>query len=162
MAMADTTPAPTQKGPSIILQIAMLAGLTVAALGIGWGAGVYLKSQQRQAPQPPAAQTASQPAIATSGLKLITQDLPLITTNMAAPMDIWVRMDVSLLIEKELPTETAAMVHQDLLAFMRTLKMHQAEGPSGLQHLKADLRERAMLRTDGRVRDVLIRTLVFE
>ncbi len=162
MAMADTTPAPTQKGPSIVLQIAMLAGLTVAALGMGWGAGAYLKSQQPQAPQPPAAQTASQTVIATSGLKLITQDLSPITTNMAAPMDTWVRMDVSLLVDRELPAELAATVHQDLLAFMRTLKMHQVEGPSGLQHLKADLRERAMLRTEGRVRDVLIRTLVFE
>lgn len=45
MAMADTTDAAMQKGPSILIQIAMLAGLTVAALGMGWGAGVYLKSQ---------------------------------------------------------------------------------------------------------------------
>lgn len=162
MAMAETTAAPMQKGPSIVIQIAMLAGLTATALGIGWGAGAYLKSLQPQAPQPPSAQTPSQPAIATSGLKLITQDLPPITTNMAAPVDTWVRMDVSLLIDKELPAEAVAMVHQDLLAFMRTVKMHQVEGPSGLQHLKADLRERAMLRTDGKARDVLIRTLVFE
>ena len=53
-------------------------------------------------------------------------------------------------------------VHQDLLAFVRTLKMHQIEGASGFQHLKADLEERAAIRSDGHVKNVLIRTLLFE
>jgi len=56
-------------------------------------------------------------------------------------------------------TET---IHQDLLAFLRTLKMYQVEGASGYQHLKADLQERAAIRSDGHAKDVLIRTLLFE
>lgn len=163
MAMADAETAPMAKGPSILIQIAMLAGLTVVALGMGWGAGAYLKSQQAAAPKPAQTKAAgSEAAPAASSVKLVTQDLPPITTNMAAPTETWVRMDLSLLLDLPLPTETAAAIHQDLLAFMRTVKMHQVEGPSGFQHLKADLRERAMIRSDGKVRDVLIRTLVYE
>jgi len=161
MAMADAATAPTKKGPSILAQIAMLAGLTVAALGMGWGAGAYLKSQQAAAPRPAPADAAD-PVVAGSGLRLVTQDLPPITTNMAAPTETWVRMDLSLLLESPLSTELAGAIHQDLLAFMRSVKMHQVEGPSGFLHLKADLRERASMRSDGKVRDVLIRTLVYE
>jgi flagellar FliL protein len=161
MAMAEAATAPTQKGPSFVLQIAMLAGLTVAALGMGWGAGAYLKSQQAAAPRPAPAATAD-PVVAGSGLRFVTQDLPPITTNMAAPTETWVRMDLSLLLEAPLSTELASAVHQDLLAFMRSVRMHQVEGPSGFRHLKADLRERASMRSGGKVRDVLIRTLVYE
>ena len=56
----------------------------------------------------------------------------------------------------------ADAIHQDLLAFVRTVKMHQIEGASGFQHLKADLAERASIRSDGHVKAVLIRTLLFE
>lgn len=159
--MADTATQPTQKRPSIILQMAMLAGLTVVALAIGWGAGVYLKGQQAAAPKPATA-AAAEPVVASRGPRLVTQDLPPITTNMAAPTETWVRMDLSLLLEAPLAAELSSAIHQDLLAFMRTVKMHQVEGPSGFQHLKADLRERASMRSGGKVSDVLIRTLVYE
>lgn len=161
MAMADAEILEAPKGSSVLAQIAMLAGLTVVALGIGWGAGFYLKSQQEAAPKPAQA-AASEPARPDAGLRLVTQDMPPITTNMAAPTETWVRMDISLLVEAPLSTELASAVHQDILAFIRTVKMHQVEGPSGFQHLKADLRERASMRSDGKVRDILIRTLVYE
>ena len=56
----------------------------------------------------------------------------------------------------------ADAIHQDLLAFVRTVKMHQIEGASGFQHLKADLEERASIRSGGHAKQVLIRTLLFE
>ena len=56
----------------------------------------------------------------------------------------------------------ADAIHQDLLAFVRTVKMHQIEGASGFQHLKADLGERASIRSGGHAKAVLIRTLLFE
>ena len=54
------------------------------------------------------------------------------------------------------------LIHQDILAYVRTLKLHQIEGSSGLIHLKADLDERAAIRSDGHVKRVLIRTMLFE
>ncbi|EHK52231.1 flagellar basal body-associated FliL family protein, partial [Allomesorhizobium alhagi] len=53
-------------------------------------------------------------------------------------------------------------IHQDLLAYLRTVKLHQVEGASGFQHLKADLEERAKIRSGGHVKQFLIRTLLFE
>ena len=56
----------------------------------------------------------------------------------------------------------AENIHQDLLAFRRTVKMHQVEGDSGYQHLRADLQERAAIRSGGKVKEVLVRALLFE
>ena len=50
MANAEQIEAP--KGPSLIVQLAMLAAMTVAALGVGWMSGSYLKSSE--APPKPA------------------------------------------------------------------------------------------------------------
>ena len=89
--------------------------------------------------------------------------LPPITTNLAAPSDIWLRLELNVVLD-EPPDDPglADTIHQDLLAFVRTVKMHQIEGASGFQHLKADLAERASIRSDGHVKAVLIRTLLFE
>jgi flagellar protein FliL len=56
----------------------------------------------------------------------------------------------------------AELIHQDLLAYMRTVKVHQIQGASGFQHLKADLAERAASAARALVRDVLIRTMLLE
>jgi flagellar FliL protein len=89
--------------------------------------------------------------------------LPAITTNLAAPTETWVRMEVDVILDKPTTdTNLAEMLHQDLLAYMRTVKMHQIEGASGFQHLKADMEERASLRSGGLVKMVLIKTLIFE
>lgn len=86
-----------------------------------------------------------------------------ITTNLAAPSDIWARMEVTVQFDVP-PTDPTIvdMIHQDLLSFMRTVKMHQIEGASGILHLKADLEDRASVRSDGHVKHVFIRTLLFE
>ncbi|TIS84784.1 MAG: flagellar basal body-associated FliL family protein, partial [Mesorhizobium sp.] len=83
-------------------------------------------------------------------------------TNLAAPSEIWIRLEASVLYDAPQPQEMTEQIHQDLLAFVRTLKMHQIEGASGYQHLKADLDERAALRSGGHVKQVLIRTMLLE
>lgn len=181
--VADQTLQP--KGPSTVVQIAVLGVLTVAALGVGWLAGTMLRGEV-----PPAAAAAveapsasAQPAAdarhgsggghggakkdkdgeAAPPANPLILDLPAITTNLAAPPDTWFRMELS--VELDQPSGDpmlANVIQQDLLAFMRTVKLHQIEGASGFQHLKADLAERAALRSDGHVKAVLVRTLIFE
>jgi len=90
-------------------------------------------------------------------------DLAPITTNLAAPNDTWARLEVAILFDTPPADQNIVqIVHQDLLSYLRTVKMHQLEGASGIQHLRADLTERAAIRTDGRVTNVFIRTLLFE
>ena len=85
-----------------------------------------------------------------------------ITTNLAAPADVWIRLEASVLYDVPQATTVSDDIHQDLLALVRTLKMHQIEGASGYQHLKADLEERAAIRSGGHAKQVLIKTLLLE
>jgi flagellar FliL protein len=175
---------PQKKGPSLILQIAVMAGMTVAALGIGWFGGSMLSGGAAPAAATGEAPAAHGPAPETghgedaghgeakegehgaegapTGDPLILNLAP-ITTNLAAPSDTWLRLELAVQLEKPSEDTTLAdTIQQDLLAYMRTVKLHQIEGASGFQHLKADLAERAAIRSDGNVKAVLIRTLLFE
>ena len=99
---------------------------------------------------------------AVAGNPLLVSLAP-ITTNLAAPSDIWVRMELDLVLDvPSTDIHLAERVHQDLLGFMRTVKMHQIEGASGFQHLKTELEERAAIRSEGAVKMVMIKTLLFE
>lgn len=166
--MADAEQTLPDKGPSLVIQVAMLLATTGAALGIGWFSGAYLKSSEAPPSIPQAVENKSGAAAESehgdpgrrAGVTLV--ELAPITTNLAAPATVWVRMDASLLFDEPQPPEMTEAIHQDLLALLRTLKMHQIEGASGYQHLKADLQERAAIRSGGHAKEVLIRTLLFE
>ena len=171
MAITDQT-APPIKGPSLILQLAVLLVMTVAAVGGGWFAGGYLGKEGShegagaESAAPAAGHAA--PAVAEGGHGEEAEANPLMvslapmTTNLAAPSRVWVRMELTLLLDAAQPSDMIEAIHQDLFAYMRTLKLHQIEGASGYQHLKSDLEERARIRSDGHVKQVLIRTLLFE
>jgi flagellar FliL protein len=48
------------------------------------------------------------------------------------------------------------------LGFLQTLSVLQLGGPSGLQHLREDLNDRAIVRSDGRVRELVIESIVVQ
>jgi flagellar FliL protein len=148
------------KGPSLVIQIAALLGVTVVAVGLGWASGTYLMADQPAAsPSPDAAHAAPEEKIDD---KRIVLPLEPITTNIASPKDIWVRMELAIALDAPQPQEMVDEIHQDLLAFIRTVRLDQIETASGFLHLKADLEERAAIRSDGHVKNVFIRTLLFE
>jgi flagellar protein FliL len=93
-----------------------------------------------------------------------TVPLPPVITNMANT-NSWVRMEASLVYdgaEGNLPSTLPAEITEDILALMRTLTLAHVAGPSGFLHLKGDIVERANQRSGGRVKDVLVLSLVFE
>lgn len=166
MSAVEQSPAP-KPGPSLVVQIGILLMMTSAAIGMGWLSGGYLKGEAKQAEQA-AAETAKPHATANASehgdpvaVGTLVQ-LPTITANLAAPDTMWVRLEVSLVLDAPQPPELAERVHQDLVAFVRTLRIHQLQGASAFRHLKTDLDERAAIRSDGHVKEVLIRTLLFE
>ena len=164
--MANVEQAQPKKGPSLVIQLAMLLAVTGAAIGMGWVSGGYLKQGDAPAPVPAAPENAGTAEKPTADGKpvvgpTVVQMAP-ITTNLASPSEIWIRLEASLLYDAPQPPEMTEQIHQDLLAFVRTLKMHQIEGASGYQHLKADLEERAALRSGGHVKQVLVRTMLLE
>lgn len=164
--MANVEQVQPKKGPSLVIQLAMLLAMTGAAVGMGWVSGGYLKQGETPAPVPAAPENAGmaqKPAEAgkpAAGPTLV--QLAPITTNLASPSEVWIRLEASLLYDAPQPPEITEQIHQDLMAYVRTLKLHQIEGASGYQHLKADLDERAALRSAGHVKQVLVRTMLLE
>jgi flagellar FliL protein len=159
--------APGKSGPSFIIQIAVLLVLTLAALGMGWGGGRYLISPlpaEKATSQPSKAKGAKQEQKkATKGSEDKTVvPMDAIITNLAAPSTVWVRLELSLVFDGPADQAIARAIGQDILAYIRTVKLAEVEGPSGFQHLREDLEERASVRSGGRVKKVLIRTLLFE
>jgi len=92
-------------------------------------------------------------------------DLPPVVTNLASPPDIWIRVEGAILFEgKTLPhgEALAGQIAGDILAFMRTQSLAQIQGAAGLQHLRQDLAERVATRSEGRVREFIIKSLVVQ
>ena len=100
-----------------------------------------------------------------SGLKIVPLDP--ITTNIGAPSEVWVRMELSLAVDPGehgdgLDPATVEAIQADFLAYMRTTRLQALSMPSGFQHLVTDLESRAALRSRGAVRRVYVKALLLE
>ncbi|MDH6233378.1 flagellar FliL protein [Mesorhizobium soli] len=154
---------PKAKGPSLLIQGAVLLVMTLAAVGLGWVSGQYLYRDQDTKTEEAAShdgRAAEKPAEAEA--HRVEVKLAPLTTNLAVPNDMWLRMEASIVLDGPAPQTLADDIHQDFLAYLRTLRVYQIEGATGLRNLKADLEDRARIRSDGHVKQVLIQTLLFE
>jgi flagellar FliL protein len=92
-------------------------------------------------------------------------DLPPIVTNLSVPQDTWIRLEASLLFDAKAvphPEAMGAEIAGDILAFLRTTTLAQIQGIAGLQNLRQDLNERVAIRSNGAVKELVIRTLVLQ
>ncbi len=173
----DQAEAEAKKGPSLIVQLGVMAVLTLLAVGGGWVAGMYLKTGSEAEPAtqkvsvepvvpetPDEAHGGEDEQESDGEARPVPRLVPLepITTNLSAPADIWVRMELSMVFAATPDPELVRSIHQDILAYMRTVTLQQVQGASGFQHLKTDLEERARIRSNGLARELVIRTLLFE
>ena len=93
------------------------------------------------------------------------RDLAPIITNLAQPPGTWVRLEASLVFNPKagpLPDVLVGEIGNDVLAYMRTVTLKQIEGASGLRQLGEDLDERVAIRSEGKVRELIIQTLVVQ
>jgi flagellar FliL protein len=155
---------PTKSGmKGTVLWLCAMIGLTVFAGGAGGFIGLRLIRAATQnadvAVKPEAAATSKYSGSANF------RELPPIITNLADPPTAWVRLQVALVFDgdaKDIPATMASEITEDLLGFMKTLSIEQIGGASGLQHLREDLNERAQIRSDGKVSELVIETLVVQ
>lgn len=160
MAYSDLNQ-PQPKGPSLPLQAGVLVAMTIAAIGTGWlVASMIGGSPSAPAEEPVARATEVRSSEMPADIGIV--HIEPITTNLGSPVEMWIRLELSLVFEEKPDIEMAELIHQDLLAYMRTVKAHQIQGASGFQHLKTDLSERASIRSEGKVREILIRTMIME
>ena len=151
-----------KKKSGLVVTIAIVLVLSLIAAGGGWMVGGLIAPQVDQ-PETAAAEQAH-------GKDEKKEDKPRdnvvalepITTNLSYPSDNWIRVEVSLVFTNEPDDAIADQIHQDILAYLRTVSLQQIEGPRGFQYLREDLRERVKLRSEGRVNDLLLRTFVIE
>jgi flagellar FliL protein len=139
-----------------LIEMAIVIGLAACA-GAAFEA---LRPATAPGPDKPAEMSASAP-VETAAVV----DLPPIVTNLGAPQDTWVRLEGSLIFDpKTLPRPEAAagQIGDDVLAYLRTVSLHQLEGPIDLENIRQDLNERAATRSGGKVRAFVIRTLVVQ
>jgi flagellar protein FliL len=140
-----------------------LAVMTVLAVGTGFALAYTVQERiaaaQAQAEAPPPVDP-----VRFAG-EITLERLAPIVTNLQEPSDAWVRVDLALVmdtLEEEERRRLASEVAADTLAFLRTLTLAQIEGASGLQFLREDLSDRAATRSQGRVRELILETLVVQ
>ena len=184
-AASPDTPVPPGKMGQILVFLVM----TLFAMGAGYGASVVLQNMQAQSliddQQAAAAGGHGEAATAAAGGhgaeapasghgssghdetpvppgSLVTMEIPAIITNLAAPRETWIRLELAVRFVGNPSPQLIEDIHQDLLAFVRTMRLEQIEGPSGYLHFKSDLAERAAIRSGGAARSVLVKVLLFE
>ena len=160
LAIEDQSATP-KKGGSLVVTGAVLLALTGGAVGGGWFLGNMLGAEAGEA-RATAAEAIAHADAQDFESTLALYPMPVMSTGLAAPSDIWVRLEATLLFNETVDETIGEQVHQDVFAFLRTVKPHQIEGASGYSHFKADLEDIARIRSEGKVKGVLIRTLMFE
>jgi flagellar protein FliL len=154
------------KKSSPILLIAGIAILTLVGAGGGWFLGGMIAPKSAEPAVEEKAEGEAKggaegiPHIATEANGVVLLDP--ITTNLAYPSDNWVRLEVALAFNGPPELPLAESVHQDIMAYLRTVSLQQIEGPRGFQYLRDDIQERAALRSQGKVARVMFRTFVIE
>ncbi len=173
MADVENNDSPKKKGGALAV-ILPLAVLTALGAGGGWFLGGMLadKLQPVLAAEKAAAAKA---ATGAKGEKKEGEGLPRIstaengvvqlepiTTNLSYPSESWIRLEVALMFKDKPDVKISEDVHQDILAYLRTVSLQQIEGPRGFQYLRDDIQERVDLRSHGQVSKVMFRTFVIE
>lgn len=155
---------PQAAGPglmSLILAMVVLTGLSVGAGGL-FGLQVLSKAGK----PPPAAKAETKASEGPKGRfsdKAVLHSLAPIVTNIASPDRTWLRLEASIVIEGEGEAKAlAGAITEDTIAYLRTLSLPLIEGASGLLHLREDLNDRARIRSNGKVKDLVIHTLIVE
>ncbi len=167
-----------KKKSTLIPTLAVVGGLSLIAAGGGWFlggslSGSFLTDEKKQEIAKEAKLAAlegvgetkkedgpSVPRISTEENGVVA--LEPITSNLAYPSENWIRLEISLLFDGSPDLELSEEIHQDITAYLRTVSMQQIQGPRGFQFLKEDLAERVEIRSQGKVKKIMIRTFVIE
>jgi len=154
---APARPAPLSRGRTI-LAVAIVTVLAAAAGALGGAKGV---SAVKAALAPKADDAVASRYAGSTNVR----ELAPIITNLARPQETWIRLEAALVFNDRpapIPDALASEISGDILAYLRTVTLSQIEGASGLRQLREDLNERVAIRSEGRVRELIIQTLVVQ
>lgn len=161
MAFEAEFGAPAEEKPASKTSVLGVIVASVLALVGGGAHGVFI--DKLQAPQ--AAAKPEAPKALEGAPGRILRDLAPIVTNLANPPDAWVRFEGGIVLDAAAAKQSdllAGQIASDILAYLRTVGLAQLQGANGLAYLREDLNERARQRSEGKVRDIIIQTLVVQ
>ena len=163
--------APEPKKSSIVPLIISLVVVTGAAAGAGWFLSGMLseKKMTETAEVMPAKKSEKEEkkeskdnkdaALSGSVVKLDPLIVKLDRNNT------FLRLELAIIAKEDEylhGEETKARIGAEIATFARTLTLQQISGPSGYLHLREDLLDRAQLATEGKIKELLIMSMVAE
>ncbi|MDP1701093.1 MAG: flagellar basal body-associated FliL family protein [Aestuariivirga sp.] len=176
MANAKENKAEGTRGskPSVMPVIIPVLLLTLIAGGGGFAVATMVGPNVATAPQAEVAASdgdhVSKPEEGAVGNERgtntgIIRQLAPIVTNLASPKDVWMRIEVSIVIKPEAKAEQdliAVRSSDQILALLRTIDLAQIEGPSGFLHFREDVNDLVRESSEHKVAQVLINSMVVE
>jgi flagellar FliL protein len=165
-APAGESGPPAEKASGLLgFVVAML--VTTVISGVGGGLfGLYANGNSN--PHPDQAKKSQKHAEETKrpfASDVNLKPLASIVTNLGAPKGTWVRLEAAIVVGPDAVKEEnllAGRISEDIVAFLRTVPLAQIEGAHGFQNLREDLNDRARIRSEGKVREVIIQSLIVE
>lgn len=160
----DATPGKSEaKKPSMLGTILGFLLATLLAIGCGFGMVWALKPDAGKGTAGDL-KHADKTKAGTIAAGVIVKTVPAILTNLSGERPGWVKLELLALLQPDTPSPDAlvAELSQDVIALMRTVSHGQLVGASGIQALREDLDHIAHIRSKGKSRGLLIRTLVIE
>jgi flagellar FliL protein len=157
----EEAPPPQSRPSALSVKQTILATLVVTVMAVAMGA---LFAVPPPVPEPVVKVDAGAPG-APAAARTDLFEMPPIVTNLGSPKDTWIRLEASIVFDAKAvahPETLADEIASDELAYLRTVTLSEIEGPIGLQNIRQDLNERASIRSDGKVSELIIRTLVVQ
>ncbi len=102
---------------------------------------------------------------AGDGNKVLIASLDPILVTLSGPQRSWARLELGVILEGPSAPDDAVLLKsmtEDIMSFMRTVPLVHVESASGVEYLREDIEEIARLRSKGRARSVILRSLVVE
>jgi flagellar FliL protein len=144
--------------------ILIVTALTLAAAGAGFLSGLQILSSVEKTAVSKEGEAPPLLGGLQHGDRANLKPMTPIVTNLAGSPPVWIRLEASLLFHEKSDDADALAAHisEDLVGFLRTVSVAQLEGAIGFQHLSEDLNDRVRVRSNGRVRELVIQGLIIE
>ena len=97
--------------------------------------------------------------------KMTIKELTPIVTNLATPANNWIRLQSAIVFNPDdlpHPDKMIAELTSDITGYLRTVSMTNLEGAEGLRRLQDELSERAAIRSNGKIHEFIIETMVVQ
>jgi flagellar FliL protein len=109
--------------------------------------------------------TGAAKAAAAEASKVQIANLDPILVTLSGPQRSWARLEVGVILEGPSTPDDPVLLKsmtEDIMSFMRTVPLVHVESAAGVEYLREDIEEIAHLRSKGRTRSVILRSLVVE